>query len=305
MKGGGIGWLMKYRQLGKTGMKVSAVGVGTWQFGGEWGHDFTQTEVDAILDQAEECGINLIDTAECYGDHLSEKFIGDYLSRRERSKWILATKFGHCYNGSPKKVDAFSASAVQQQLEASLRALKTDYVDVYQFHSGSDAEFFNEALWKTLNEQKAAGKVRSLGCSISSKGELVEQVRASRKFGIDVLQIVYNRMDRRAETLYFPEAEREQLGVLARVPLAHGLLSGKYNANTVFTGKDWRAAKFDKERISSEVQQVAEISRTEVPAGMKLSQWALAWCLKNPVVSAVIPGCKTAEQVRENAKAGE
>ena len=141
---------------------MSAIGVGTWQFGGEWGHDFTQAEVDAILDQAEECGINLIDTAECYGDHLSEKFIGDYLSRRQRAKWIIATKFGHCYNG-PKKFDAFSASSVQQQLEASLRALKTDHVDVYQFHSGSDADYFNEGLWQSLNEQKAAGKIRSLG----------------------------------------------------------------------------------------------------------------------------------------------
>src|SRR3954465_7426445 len=113
----GIGWLMKFRQLGRTGFTVVTVGVGSWQFGGEWGHDFTQAEVDAILDQAEECGINLIDTAECYGDHLSERFIGDYLSRRERSRWIVATKFGHCYDQT-KKFDAFSAPAVQQQLEA-------------------------------------------------------------------------------------------------------------------------------------------------------------------------------------------
>ena len=135
---------MKFRLLGRSGLKVSVVGVGTWQFGGEWGHDFTQAEVDAILDQAEECGINLIDTAECYGDHLSERFIGDYLSRRQRSKWIVATKFGHCYPaGQAKKAEAFSAAAVRQQLEASLRALKTDFVDVYQFHSGTDAEFFD------------------------------------------------------------------------------------------------------------------------------------------------------------------
>jgi aryl-alcohol dehydrogenase-like predicted oxidoreductase len=294
---------MKYRQLGRTGLKVSAIGVGAWQFGGDWGHDFTQAEVDAILDQADECGINLIDTAECYGDHLSEKLIGDYLSRHDRSKWIVATKFGHCYNGA-KKFDAFSPSSVQQQLEASLRALKTDHVEVYQFHSGTDAEFFNEELWQSLNKLKAAGKVRFLGCSISSRGELVEQVRASRKFGIDVLQIVYNRLARSAETTYFPHAERDGLGVLARVPLAHGLLSGKYSADAVFATNDWRA-KFERERISSEVRQVAEISRTEVPPGVKLSQWALAWCLKNPVVSAVIPGCKTAAHVKDNAAAAD
>jgi myo-inositol catabolism protein IolS len=294
---------MKYRQLGSTGFRVSAVGVGTWQFGGDWGHDFTQAEVDAILDEAEECGINLIDTAECYGDHLSEKFIGDYLSRRQRAKWIVATKFGHCYDQT-KKFDAFSASAVQQQLEASLRALKMDYVDVYQFHSGSDADYFNEELWQTLNQQKAKGKIRSLGCSISSKGDLIEQARDARKFGIEVLQIVYNRLERRAERLYFPHAQGDGLGVLARVPLAHGMLSGKYTANSVFSAKDWRV-KFDRERISNEVRQVAEISRTEVPEGVKLSQWALAWCLKNLAVSAVIPGCKTAGHVRENAAAAD
>lgn len=282
---------------------MSTVGVGTWQFGGDWGHDFTQAEVDAILDRAEECGINLIDTAECYGDHLSEKFIGDYLSRRQRTKWVVATKFGHCYDHT-KKFDAFSAASVQKQLEISLRALKTDYVDVYQFHSGTDADYFNEELWNMLNAQKAAGKIRSLGCSISSKGDLVEQARDARKFGIEVLQIVYNRLVRGAETTYFPHAEREQLGVLARVPLAHGMLSGKYTADAVFSAKDWRA-KFERTKISNEVRQVAEISRTEVPQGVKLSQWALAWCLKSPVVSAVIPGCKTPAHVKENAAAAD
>ena len=290
--------------LGRTGLKVSAVGVGTWQFGGEWGHDFTQAEVDAILDQAKECGINLIDTAECYGDHLSERFIGDYLSRRKRSDWIVATKFGHGYDHT-KKFDAFSAAAVREQLEASLRALKTDYVDVYQFHSGSDAEFFNEPLWEMLNQQKVAGKVRSLGVSISSKGELVAQAREARRLGIDVFQVVYNRLDRRSEQLYFPHAEREQIGVLARVPLAHGLLSGKYSADSVFSGKDWRVAKFDKQRMASETREVAEICRTEVPEGVKLSRWALAWCLKNQTVSAVIPGCKDAGHVKDNAAAVE
>ncbi|MGZ4961836.1 MAG: aldo/keto reductase [Limisphaerales bacterium] len=298
--GGGIGSFMKYRQMGKTGLMVSVVGVGTWQFGGEWGHDFTQGEVDAILDQAHECGINLIDTAECYGDHLSERFIGDYLSRRKRSDWIVATKFGHCYDHT-KKFDAFSAAAVREQLEASLRALKTDYVDVYQFHSGSDAEYFNEPLWEMLRQQK--DKARCLGVSISSKGELVAQAREARRLGIDVFQVVYNRLDRRSEQLYFPHAEREQIGVFARVPLAHGLLSGKYTADSVFSGKDWRVAKFDKQRMTTETREVDKICRTEVPEDLKLSQWALAWCLKNQTVSAVIPGCKSPAHVKDNAAA--
>lgn len=293
---------MKYRPLGKTGMTVSSVGVGTWQFSGDWGHDFTQAEVDPILDQAEQCGINLIDTAECYGDHLSEKFIGNWLARRDRSKWIIATKFGHCFDAD-KKVDAFAISKVCQQLEDSLRALKTDFVDVYQFHSGTDAQYFNEELWEMLNQQKVAGKIRSLGLSVSSKGELTGQVRDAQKFGIDVIQIVYNRIEHRAEQLYFPHAECAHLGVLARVPLAHGLLGGKYTAAPTFSGKDWRV-KFAKEKIAADMREVEQI-RAQLPQGIKLSQWALAWCLKNQAVSSVIPGCRSATHVKENAAAAD
>src|SRR5512141_774453 len=127
---------MLYRVLGSTGLKVSVIGVGTWQFGGEWGRNFSQAEVDAILDQAAELGINLIDTAECYGDHLSESLIGDYLSRRDRSRWILATKFGHRFNRFLDRTEQFSADGVHRQLEASLRLLRVETIDLYQFHSG-------------------------------------------------------------------------------------------------------------------------------------------------------------------------
>src|SRR5215471_8167312 len=129
---------MQYRPLGSTGFRVSVIGVGTWQFGGEWGHDFSQSEVDAILDEAAKLGFNFIDTAECYGDHLSEKLIGDYLNRHERSHWIVATKFGHRFNGFMERTDAFSVAEVRQQLETSLRALRLDAIDLYQFHSGVD-----------------------------------------------------------------------------------------------------------------------------------------------------------------------
>ena len=121
---------MRYRVLGSTGLRVSVIGVGTWQFGGEWGRSFSQADVDAILDQAAELGINLIDTAECYGDHLSERLIGDYLSRRDRSRWVIATKFGHHFNKFLDRTDAFSPSAVVQQLQESLRALRIEAIDL-------------------------------------------------------------------------------------------------------------------------------------------------------------------------------
>src|SRR5215472_3077031 len=129
---------MRYRVLGKTGLRVSVIGIGTWQFGGEWGRDFSQRDVDALLDEAADSGINLIDTAECYGDHLSEELIGDYLSRHDRSRWIVATKFGHHFKGFMSRDDQFTAGDVLKHLDASLRSLHVDSIDLYQFHSGTD-----------------------------------------------------------------------------------------------------------------------------------------------------------------------
>src|SRR5882724_11260407 len=148
---------MRYRTLGSTGLKVSVIGIGTWQLGGEWARNYSQAEADAIFDKGEEVGINLLDTAECYGDHLSEKFIGDYLARRDRSRWIVATKFGHHYNSFLNRDDDFSLAGIQKQLEASLQALRVDVIDLYQFHSGSDAVFQNQELWDFLAAQKRAG----------------------------------------------------------------------------------------------------------------------------------------------------
>ncbi len=232
---------MRYRILGKTGLRVSVIGLGTWQFGGEWGRDFTQTEADAILDAAAECGINFIDTAECYGpDHLSERRIGDYLSRRDRSQWIVATKFGHRFNGFLNRDDDFTVAGVAEQLEASLRALRVETIDLYQFHSGTDEFFRSDALWDFLARQKRAGKIRHLGVSILQKGSEL-QAREAARYGAEALQVLYNRLDRRAEEMYFAIAQRDHLGVLARVPLASGLLSGKYKSNPVFPANDVRA----------------------------------------------------------------
>ncbi len=150
---------MKYRILGKTGLNVSVVGIGTWQYGGEWGKDFEQKEVDAILYKAKELGINFIDTAECYGDHLSESLIGQAI-QKEREEWIVATKFGHQFHGNFERSSHWSAEAVVKQLDASLKALQTDYIDLYQFHSGSDEAFDNDDLWTELDKQVKAGKVR-------------------------------------------------------------------------------------------------------------------------------------------------
>jgi len=294
---------MRYRELGGTGLRVSVIGLGTWQFGGEWGRVFSQAEADAVLDKAGELGINLIDTAECYGDHLAEGLVGDYLARRDRSRWIVATKFGHRFHNFMERTDAFSAAETRLQLEASLRALRVEQIDLYQFHSGSDAAFLKEELWAALAEEKRAGRIGHLGLSIMQKGSET-QAREARRLGVEALQVFYNRLDRRAERMYFPAARRDHLGVLARVPLASGLLSGKYRAGVSFPPNDVRAT-FDREKMERDLAEVEKIRAAEIPAEIPMAPWAIAWCLKDAVVSAAIPGCKDPAQVAANAAAAD
>ena len=293
---------MRYRTLGKAGLRPSVIGLGTWQFGGEWGVNFSQPEADAILDAAAACGINFIDTAECYGpEHISERLIGDYLSRRDRTRWLVATKFGHHFNSFMNRTDDFSVDGVRAQLEASLRALRVETIDLYQFHSGSDDCFQNEPLWAMLTEQKHAGKIRHLGVSIMQKGSEL-QAREAAKFGLETLQVFYNRLDRRPEQLYFPHARKDNLGIIGRVPLASGLLTGKYKPGATFAANDVRS-NFDAEKMKRDLAEVERLQKEEVPTGISMANWAMAWCLQDPLVSSVICGCKNADQVRANAGA--
>lgn len=293
---------MKTRTLGRTGLKVSVVGVGTWQYGGEWGRTYTAADVRPILATARECGINLIDTAECYGDHLAEKFIGETLPG-PRADWVIATKFGHKFHACFQRDRCFRAADVLTQLEGSLKALRTDYVDVLQFHSGNDLEFADAEMWAAAQQAKAQGKVRFLGNSIGANTN-VKQTDASTALGVDVIQVIYNRLQREPETGVFASCQRQQLGVLARVPLASGFLSGKYAPGHVFPADDAREV-FRKEGRDELLREVTRIAAEELPAGMPMAQWALAWVLKNSTVTAVIPGCKDPAQVRANAAAAD
>ena len=296
---------MKYRTLGSTGLRVSVIGMGTWQFGGEWGKDFSQDEADRMLARAKDLGINLIDTAECYGDHTSERLIGNCLaSRGDRADWVIATKFGHHFKGLNDRDTVYDPADVVRQLEGSLRALRTDYVDVYQFHSGSDEQFATAGLWETLSEQKRLGKVRHLGISISSTRENLNQVEAAPRIGAEVIQVLYNRLERGPEQRVLPACRRLDLGVLARVPLASGYLSGKYKPGAQFTPSDVRSTQ-DPQKVNEKLKEVERIAREEVPPGVDMARWALAWCLRHEAVTSVIPGCKDVRQVEANAAAAE
>jgi aryl-alcohol dehydrogenase-like predicted oxidoreductase len=295
---------MKYRRLGKTDLKVSVVGVGGWQFGGEWGQSFTPQEVKRLLDRARDLGVNLIDTAECYGDHLSEALIGQAVEK-EREAWIIATKFGHKFTHHFERLEQWSPQEVLQQLEASLKALRTETIDLYQFHSGTDQVFAQDDLWAMLNRQVQAGKIRYLGISLSSRIDNVYQTEHAAQVGASVIQVVYNRLDRTPEERVLSLCREYDLGVLARVPLASGLLSGKYQPGMVFTQEDDIRSRQDQANLQRRLKLVQEIQQNEVPAGTAMAPWALAWCLQHPAVTSVIPGCKTMEQVEINASAAD
>jgi aryl-alcohol dehydrogenase-like predicted oxidoreductase len=293
---------MKFRRLGKSNLRVSVIGMGTWQLGGEWGKNFQQPEVDAMFDAARDAGINLIDTAECYGDHLSEQLIGAAIAR-DRQQWIIATKFGHKFHGHMNRTDERSAANVAEQVEASLKALRTDYIDLLQYHSVRDSEFDNDELTDLLSRLIKDGKALHVGNSIS--GSLSQhQAENSTHRKVEALQVIYNRLDRRPEEKIFPICLSQDLGVLARVPLASGFLSGKYQSGAKFSGDDFRGGK-DQQEIDQKLKEAERIQREEVPPGVSMPQWALGWCLQHGAVTSVIPGCKDVEQVHSNAAAAD
>lgn len=293
---------MKYRKLGKTNLKVSVIGIGSDQFYGEWGKQFSQSEVNKILGKARDLGINFIDTAECYGNHLSESLIGNAV-QHNRKDWIIATKFGHKYHDRFSKTVQFEPEHVLQQLEESLMALKTDYIDIYQFHSGSNTDFDQDELWEVLEKKVQEGKIRHLGISIVNSAVLsddMHQIRSATRVKADVVQVVYNRLNKKAEEQVFPLCSSQQLGVIVRVPLAKGHLSGNYKPGHIFSQSDKRFGE-GLDQTSRQLKLVQEIKEKELPKGMNMAQWALAWCLQHRTVSVVIPGCKSIEQVEMNA----
>jgi aryl-alcohol dehydrogenase-like predicted oxidoreductase len=297
---------MRYRRLRRTGPDVSGIGMGTWQFGGEWGKDSTEREVRALIDRARDLGVNLIDTAECYGDHLAESLVGRAIASG-RDQWVVATKFGHRFHAERMRTtgwtpavrsDEWSPADVVRQLERSLRALGTDYIDVYQSHGGTDDQFVTPGLWEALQEQVRAGKIRHLGISLDPQDGA--RADSAHEVGASVIQVIYSRLNRVAEQGMFPAAGRRGIGVLAREPLANGLLSGKYRPGSRIGGpRDWRSAR-DPREVDAKLDTVVDIESSELPPGMPLAQWALAWSLRHPDVSAVIPGSKTLEHLESN-----
>jgi aryl-alcohol dehydrogenase-like predicted oxidoreductase len=295
---------MQYRGLGSTGLDVSVVGVGTWQLGGEWGTEFSADTADAVLGRAADLGVNLVDTAECYGDHLAEELVGKAIART-RDRWVIATKFGHRYLGVLDRRDEWSPSEVEAQLVRSLRALGTDRIDIYLFHSGNVEALLNDELWAMLHRKVEAGSIRHLGISVD-KASSPEHVEKALDYGVEVIETIYNRLDRDAELFCLPRCIEDNLGVMSREALAMGVLTGKYAADASFQSRlDPRAMLFSQDQMSRRLEEAARLKETEVPEGTEMATWAVEWCLRHPAVSTVLTGCKSAAQLEANVRAAD
>ena len=289
------------RRLGKSGIEVSVVGTGLWAVGGGWGPVDDKNALAAI-DASLEAGVNFFDTADVYGDGHSEELLGKAM-RGRRERFIVATKIGWVgYDGEKNRSQYHTVDKLVAGVEASLRRLQTDYVDVIQdhiFYREPNTDIFLEGFRKLQRD----GKVRAYGLSTSDFAFIKE-------FNSDgqcaTLQIDYSIFNRTAEQEIFPYCEKNSIGVIVRGALAMGILTGKFTPETRFPDGDFRQnwhEKPDERRVFLDDLDKVEQLRA-LTDGRTLSQLALRFVIDHPAVTTVIPGARSAEQARENVRAG-
>lgn len=293
---------MEYRVLGRTGLRVSAIGLGTMVHAGHFG-PMRDEESRAAIDAALDLGVNFIDTSDAYGAGYSETLLGDAL-RGRRDKVILATKGGNIMVGPNRGKRDFSPAYIGRVLEESLKRLQTDYVDLYQLHNATVEVIERGEVWELLERRKKEGKIRYYGVSINSAEEGVAAVKGGRS---DAIQVEYNLLAQEFAGEVFPLAQQADVGVIARVPLRRGLLTGKFTLadQARFQDDDVRARNFAGDRFQSELEKVERLRFLVRGPVKSLVQAALAFCLAHPAVSVVIPGARNAAQMGENAAAAD
>ncbi|HRS91906.1 MAG TPA: aldo/keto reductase [Candidatus Marinimicrobia bacterium] len=299
---------MQYRELGRTGWKVSAISFGTWAIGGTWGTVRDQESL-AALHRALDLGVNFFDTADVYGDGHSERLLARL--RRERSEpFYIATKAGRRL--TPHIAGGYNRENLTGFVERSLKNLETETIDLLQLHCPPTEVYYMPEVFDILNDLVKAGKIRYYGVSV----EKVEEALKAIEFpGVQSVQIIFNILRQRPADLFFKEAKRKQVGILARVPLASGLLTGKFSPSSTFESDDHRSFNrhgeaFDRGETFAGLEfnaglQVIEKLRLLVPEGFTMTQMALRWILMFPEVTCAIPGAKRPEQVAENAQAAD
>src|SRR5690554_5508792 len=287
---------MQYRQLGKSGMKVSELSLGTWQVGGKWGSGFDDANADRILNAAIDQGVNFIDTADVYEDGRSEKAVGRVVRSRSEELYV-ATKCGRQIQ--PHVNAGYTPDVLQRYVEDSLRRTGLERLDLIQLHCPPTEVYYRPEIFERFEKLKQQGKIRNLGVSVE---KVEEALKAIEYPNVQTVQIIFNIFRQRPAELFFPEAMRRKVGILARVPLASGLLTGKLTAKSTFEKDDHRAfnrhgESFDRGETFSGVDyetglQAVEELRALIPDGWTMPQFALRWILMHDAVTCTIPGAK-------------
>jgi len=300
---------MEYRAFGKTGIQISAMGFGCWEIGGGYG-SIEETEFIKAINRALDLGINSFDTAEAYGFGASEKSLAKALGGR-RKEAIITTKFGVGYPDAAPSYRDSSRKRLMESIEKSLKALNTDYVDVYLIHWPDRAIPFEEPM-RALDDLVKQGKVRAVGLS---NFKLDEIKTCAKTRPIDVVQYCWNMFDRRMQSEIFPYCRENNIGVMAYGSLAYGMLTGTFNEEMTFDKGDWRAKRgqllninlfqhlFDADHFLKNLRAVEELKAMAKRYGKSLPQFALRWTTSNPVVSTALVGCRNPKEVDDNVGA--
>lgn len=297
---------MKYRMLGRTGFEISEISLGTWQVGGKWGEPFDHHNADKILHTAIDQGVNFIDTADVYGDGESEKAVGRLIRGRSERIYV-ATKCGRRL--SPHVNEAYTPQSMRGFVEDSLRNMGLETIDLIQLHCPPTEVYYRPEIFAEFEKMIAEGKIRKLGVSVEKVEEALKAIEYPH---VDTVQIIFNMFRQRPSELFFEQAKKKNIGVIVRVPLASGLLTGKFDKETTFGKDDHRhfnreGASFDKGETFSGVDYDTGVETVrkleEAFPDIPLAQLALRWILMFEEVSCVIPGASRPEQVLSNVQA--
>jgi aryl-alcohol dehydrogenase-like predicted oxidoreductase len=300
---------MQYRTLGKTSFSISEISLGTWQVGGKWGEAFDEKNAEHILNKAVDAGINFIDTADVYSDGESEKAVGKFVkSRKERI--YVATKCGRKIN--PHINVAYQPDVLRKFVEDSLKNSGLETLDLIQLHCPPTEVYYRPEIFELFDKLKQEGKILNLGVSVE---KIEEALKAIEFPNVTTVQIIFNLFRQRPTELFFKQAALKNVGIIVRVPLASGLLSGKFDKNTKFKEGDHRnfnrnGEAFDKGETFSGInyeiglKAVDELKKI-FPPDTNLAAIALKWILQFKEISTIIPGASNPEQILANLKALE
>ncbi len=299
---------MNFRTLGKSNLKISEISLGTWQVGGKWGEPFNAQNADEILNKAIDSGINFIDTADVYSDGESEKAVGRLVKSRSE-KIYVASKCGRKLN--PHINESYTVEALRKSVEDSLTNTGLETLDLIQLHCPPTEVFYRPEIFELFNRLKEEGKIQNLGVSIE---KIEEGIKAMEYPNVCSIQFIYNMFRQRPNELLFELAQKNNIGLIARVPLASGLLTGKFTKETTFEKEDHRnfnrnGEAFDKGETFSGVDYEKGLIAVEelknVFPHSDLPQIALKWILQFPEISCVIPGASKLAQLESNLKVEE